>query len=872
MGRNRRRAASAFLALAALAATSCSQLTNLPRLKDSDLDKIVLAQSSRIYAGDGELITTLHGPENRTVVPNNRIPKNLKQAVVAIEDERFYQHNGVDVRAILRALVANVTSGEVREGGSTITQQYVKNALIAPGETAERTLERKINEAALARQLETKLTKRQILARYLNTVYFGKGAYGIQAAARTYFSKAVWNLTLPEIALIAGVIRSPESYDPFDKPKAAIRRRDLVLSQMEKQDYITSEQSASAQAKRLNVVRGVDTDRYPAPYFIDYVKRLIKYDPRFENVGATPEQRESQMFQGGLRIYTTVDLAAQRAAEQAIDEILYQRSDPHGSLVAIDPNSGYVKAMVGGRDFFASRKEDRFAKLNLATVIEPDLDCVRYEKGKRVGECKVPYEPAPGPGAGRQAGSAFKPFTLETAIEAGIPLSKTYDGSGPLVIPGADNGADYTVNNYEGSAFGKISLLEATVNSVNVVYAQLGQEVGVQNVVDTAAAMGIRTPLGAYASAVLGTNSINPLDMASAYGTLATNGDHHPPIAIKRIVDPNGEVLYKDETELEPKVIDPAAAYITTTALEQAATRGTGVLAVAGLGRPAAGKTGTAQEYRDAWFVGYTPDLVASVWVGYPEGQIEMKPSCSGSVQPCRVTRTITSSGVTGGSFPAQIWNYFMLRALADIPASDFTIPAVELISVTVDNRNFCVASRFTPEENRETISFPEGTEPTKKCRVKEDLAEIPNVVGFASVSDAIELVERAGFEVETVDEYSDSYPPGVVVSMSPAGGSKALKGSTVSLGISTKDPSDAGPGGGDGSDENQATVPSVLGLTRAEAEGRLQSAGFEVNAITEAESAPGQARKRSDRVWKQSPSSGSSAPRGSTVTIYVNP
>ncbi|MCA1706894.1 MAG: transglycosylase domain-containing protein, partial [Actinobacteria bacterium] len=275
---NRRRAASLLLAVAALAATSCAQLANLPTLKDSDLARIVLAQSSRIYDGDGHLITTLHGPENRTIVPAAKIPRSLKQAVVAIEDERFYEHDGVDVRAILRALVANVTSGEVKEGGSTITQQYVKNALIAPGETADKTIERKINEAALARQLETKLTKRQILSRYLNTVYFGKGAYGIQAAAKTYFAKPVWKLTLPENAMIAGIIQSPENYDPFDRPKIALKRRNLVLSQMERLGYISVGQEVRAQSQTIKVVPGRDTDRYPAPYFIDYVKRLIKYD------------------------------------------------------------------------------------------------------------------------------------------------------------------------------------------------------------------------------------------------------------------------------------------------------------------------------------------------------------------------------------------------------------------------------------------------------------------------------------------------------------------------------------------------------------------------------------------------------------------
>jgi penicillin-binding protein 1A len=865
MKSNRRRAASALIATLALVTSACSQLSHLPHLKNSDLANIVLAQSSRIYAGNGHLITTLHGPENRTVVPARRIPRNLKHAVVSIEDERFYQHNGVDFRAIFRALVANITSGTVKEGGSTITQQYVKNALIAPGQTAARTLQRKINEAALARQLETKLSKKQILTRYLNTVYFGRGAYGIQAAAKTYFNKPVWNLTLPEDALIAAIIQSPEYYDPFDHPKAALRRRNLVLSQMARLGYISPSQESQAQSGKLKVKDGGPTDKYAAPYFVDYVKRLITYDPRFKNVGDSPEQRQSRLFQGGLRIYTTVDLADQRSAEEAVKTILPYETDPHAALVAIDPTSGHIKAMVGGRNFFATRKQDPFSKLNLATPIEPDLDCERYVKGKEAGACKRPFKPAPAPGSGRQAGSSFKPFALEPAIEQGIPLSKTYDGQGPYVIPGADNGADYTVNNYEGEAFGRISLLDATVNSVNVVFAQLGQEIGVQNVVDTAAKMGIRTPLGAYASAPLGTNPVNPLDMASAYGTFATNGSHHEPVAVKKIVGPGGKVIYKDKS-ISHQVIDASASYITTTALEQVVQRGTGVNAGLGLGRPVAGKTGTAQEYRDAWFVGYTPDLVAAVWMGYPEGQIEMKPSCLGATSPCRVTRTITSGGVVGGSFPAQIWNAFMLRALADVPATPFVPPSSGLTTATIDTRSGCLADKFTPAEFRAVGTFAPGTAPTHTCTAPGDVARVPNVVGFSSVSAAVSLLENAGFTVEQAHENSTSYPPGVVISQSPGGGEKALRGSTVTITISD------GSSGGGTTGGDQATVPTVLGLTRTQAEANLRNAGFSPRTVTESESSPGQARKNSGRVWKQDPASGSQVPHGSTVTIYVNP
>ncbi|MGH2753416.1 MAG: transglycosylase domain-containing protein [Actinomycetota bacterium] len=839
-----RRSAAVLIALFTLAGTACSELANLPTLTAKDLKGIKLAESSKIFAGDGTLITTLHGVENRTIIPLSRIPQHFQDAVISIEDERFYEHEGVDMRAVFRALVRNISSGDVEEGGSTITQQYVKNTLIAPGETAARTLRRKINEAALARQLEEKLTKEQILERYLNTVYFGEGAYGVQAAAKTFFDKGASRLTLSQGALLAGVIRSPESYDPIDRKKAAKKRRNLVISKMEELGYIDALQAERARKKDLQLELGGIRDEYPAPYFVDYVRRLIKSDPRFKAVGKDPEQREQQMFQGGLRIYTTVDLEDQAAAERAVDAILVNGSDPHASVVGIDPRNGYIKAMVGGRDFFARRKEDRFAKLNLATVIEPNLDCERNKKGN----CKKPYTPAPGPGAGRQAGSAFKPFALAAAIDEGIPLSKVFDAAGSqITIPGADNGADYVVQNYEGSSFGKVSLLEATVNSVNIVYALLGQEVGVEDVVETAAEMGIRTPLLPVASAPLGTNSINPLDMASAYGTLATYGEHHPPVAITKIVDKTGRTIYQDRSESR-QVLEPGVAYLTTTALEQVMIRGTGTGAQ--IGRPAAGKTGTAQEYRDAWFVGYTPNYVASVWVGYPEGQIEMKTSCF--VALCRPTRI----QVTGGSWPADIWQTFMTAALADVPVASFSSVG-GTVTVTIDDRTYCLATESTPPKHRVEAQYARGTEPTEQCAAGDEV-EIPDVTGFPE-DDAVRIVEDAGFEVTIVEGPSD-VAPGRVYAQSPGGGQLATPGSTVTLSIST--------GGGGGS----ATVPNVLGLMRAEAESKLRGAGYEVATVVEKEGAQGQAKKRSGRVWKQSPASGTGADRGSTVTIWVNP
>jgi penicillin-binding protein 1A len=838
--------AAVLAVLAALLATSCSQLTDLPKLTEDDL-KLELAESSRIYAADGTLINTLHGEQDRTIIPLTRIPKHVQNAVIAIEDERYWDHEGVDFRAVLRALLTNITSGEIKEGGSTITQQYVKNVIIAPGETAEKTLERKIREAALARQLEKRLSKKEILERYLNTVYFGHGAYGIQAAAKTYFGTGASDLSLGQGALIAGLIRAPEDYDPYDRRRVALKRRNLVLQKMVELDWADPARAAAAQAKGLGLQSVDVSDTYAAPYFLDYVQRLITWDPRFEVVGKNASERTRLLFQGGLRIYTTVDLDMQSAAENAIEQVLTESSDPYGSLVAIEPKTGHLKAMVGGRNYFASRKEDPFSKLNLAILAEPNAGRIRE------GD-EIEYQAE---GTGRQAGSAFKPFALAAAIKKGIPLSKQYKAASHMTFPGADAGGDWNVQNYEGSSFGnKLSLLEATVSSVNVVYAQLILEVGPDAVVEVAEDMGISTDLNAYPSAVLGSNEVNPLSMASGFGTLAANGVHHPPVAITKIVDADGDVIYRDQSQSED-AIEPAISYLTTSALEQVLLRGTAAH-YGQIGRPAAGKTGTAQEWRDAWFVGYTPDLVAAVWVGFPKGQIEMRSVCPvrfiGDREVCRPTRL---AHVTGGSWPTQIWQAFMLRALQGVPASDFPVSG-DLVTVAIDTRNGCLASKFTPPEFRGKGTFAKGTQPTETCREPGDAGRVPDVFGFP-VEDAVRLLRDEGFIVEQVKEPSNTYPPGRVIGQSPAGGERAAKGSTVIITVSVK-----------GKDMRE--VPDVLGLTRPDAEKVLKDAGFKVAVVEEAESDPKDAQKRRGRVWKQAPGGGAEAEEGSTVTIWVNP
>ncbi len=691
MKRLSKRAILVLLAAFALLAASCADwVDEIPELVKKDL-KFNPPESSKLFSDDGTLIKTFHGEQNRTVVNLGQIPKHVQNAVIAIEDQRFWEHDGVDIKAIIRAALANVGSGRIEEGGSTITQQYVKQVIIAPGEIAEESYERKIHEAALSRQIEEELTKKEILERYLNTIYLGQGAYGFQAAAKAYFGIPVKELTLPQGALLAGIIPRPGALDPFKRPKAAKKRRNVVLDRMAALDYISERRAVKLGKKPLGAI-AIDEkqkNRFEAAYFVDYVQKMLVYSPRFKMLGDTPAQRNKSLFQGGLRIHTTVDLDMQTAAENAVASILYESTDPHASLVAIEPSTGHVKTMVGGRDYFAKKNEPngRFAKLNLAILGEPGLG-PKKSGGTSSGE-------------GRQSGSAFKAFTLAAAVEQGVSLSETFKGGACKVFSDIPAWAETPgLCNYEGSAYGMVSLLQATVSSINIVYVELGLEIGMESTTDVAEKMGIRTELLGVPSAPIGTNPVNALGMASGYGTLAAGGVYHRPLAITKIYDTRKEeIVFQADKPQGEAAISPTSAFIVTSALEQVISGGTGT--AANIARPAAGKTGTGQEYRDAWFAGYTPDLAAAVWVGFPEAEIPMTTTRIGSV--------------TGGSWPAQIWQDFMSNALVDTPVTDFA-PTSDLTYVTVDTRSDCLANTFTPSEFAITVPFAPGTAPTLSC------------------------------------------------------------------------------------------------------------------------------------------------------------
>lgn len=582
-----------------------ASINTLPSLKGD----IRPPAASQIYDSNGKLIATTRSVENRVPVSINKIPKDLQNAFVAVEDARFYQHAGIDPRGILRAVWSNVTDRGVSEGGSTITQQLAKNALLSQ----ERTLKRKIQEAFLALQIERQYTKNEILELYLNQIYFGQGAYGVQAAAQVYFGKNVEDLNLAECTMLAGIPKSPNYYSPMNNLKAARERQATVLEQMVKYNYIDQNTASNAEKTKITLAprssQSNNTTSTTASYFIDYVTQQL-----IDKYGA------DSVYKDGLKIYTTLDLDMQSAAEQAMKNLPASRTDsngikqPQGALVAIDPHTGYIKAMVGGRG------DDQF---NRAVMAE------------------------------RQPGSAFKPFVYLAAIESGMNAAS-------IVQDRPVSFGNWSPVNYDGKFHGAVSLRTALVQSLNVPAVKLANQVGIDKPLYYAQQMGISTLVlqGStndrnLASSLGGlTRGVTPLEMASAYGVLANQGVRAEPVAIVKVLDRNGKVIEQNSPR-EKAVINERNAYILTDMMKGVLTHGTG--AAANIGRPSAGKTGTTDDNKDAWFVGFTPDLVAAVWMGYDnDGYL---------------------SGVTGGTIPAKIWHSFMIQSAAKYPVRDFIRP-----------------------------------------------------------------------------------------------------------------------------------------------------------------------------------------------------
>lgn len=575
-----------------------------------------LAQTSRIYAPDGSLIAALHAEYNRELIRLSDIPDHLEDATVAAEDARFFRHSGIDTRAILRALWADLRAGSAVQGGSTITQQYVKNAYI---DKPRRTIFRKVREALYAAQIERSLSKSKILENYLNTVYFGRGAYGVQAAAKSYFNKNAKDLSVSESAQLVGLISSPNRNSPYTQPERAEVRRIFVLERMLRHGYL-DQPTADAAAVEKPAFAKPREEVFKYPWFVDAVKRYLIAKYGYDKV-----------FNGGLRVTATIDPRMQEAAEKIISETLDREGDPHAALVSIDPKTGYVQALVGGRKY-----EDE--KFNIAM------------QGRR------------------QPGSAFKPFVLVAALEDGISTRASYNGPGKFCGIKGYRSKDGCVHNFNNRGFGRITLEKATINSVNTVYIQLARDVGVDKIIRVSKKMGISTTslekdeenlaiaLGGF------TLGVTPLEMASAYATLAAGGEYRTPKFVSEVIDGEGKLLERGPAE-PVRAISPAVASKTTEILKKVITSGTAKRA--NIGRPAAGKTGTAQDYRNAWFVGYTPDASTAVWMGYREKN-----------RPLRNVHGVKQ--VTGGTLPAQIWGDYMKLALAEVSASEFGKPGKE--------------------------------------------------------------------------------------------------------------------------------------------------------------------------------------------------
>jgi penicillin-binding protein 1A len=569
-----------------------------------------LAERTTVYASDGSVLAVLHAGENREPLPLARIPRPVRQAVLAAEDARFFRHGGVDPVALARALAANLATGRIAEGGSTITMQLARLAYLRD---RRRTVARKAKEMLLATMLERRLSKDEILEAYLNTVYLGRGAYGVGAAAQAYFGKPAEDLGLAEGALLASLIEEPSALDPAADRGRARARRDAVLRRMRELGMIDDRALREALAEPVRVTPrstsvGIDMVAPVGASFVEHVKRQLLADPR---LGATPAERADRLFRGGLRVHTTLDLRAQRAAERAVASVLWRPGDPAAALAAVEPSTGAIRALVGGEDARG---------FNLATQ------------------------------ARRSPGSAFKVFTLVAAIEAGIPLDRVY-AAPPSITFRLPTGEVWTVDNYEGAPAGRLSLLDATVFSINTVYAQVVMEVGPRAVVDVARRMGITSPLDPYPAITIGglTYGVSPLEMASAYATLANGGVRVPPYAVTRVEDATGRVLLRNGPEPR-RALTPEVAAAATDALRQVVARGTGRRALR-LGIPAAGKTGTTENYTNSWFVGFTDRLSAAVWIGRPRANVPLY-GIHGWPR------------VYGGSLPAEIWVRFMAATL----------------------------------------------------------------------------------------------------------------------------------------------------------------------------------------------------------------
>jgi len=630
----------------------------------ADLTRFSASPATKLYDSSNppDLIAQL-SIEQRTFVPLSRMPRALQDATVAIEDERFYSHWGLDLWGIARAMVVNTISRRVVEGGSTLTQQLARNLFL----TRERTLQRKINEALLAIQIERQYKKEEILEMYLNQIYFGHGAYGAEQAARAYFGKHVEELTLPECALLAGLPRAPNEYSPRNDPARAIARRNLVLQKMVSNRFVDNAEMKEAQSAALNLR---ETEITNAPYFAAHARKQLE-----ETYGS------QAIYRGGLSVYTTLNLRQQTIAQRALEQglaaaesrIRQTRPDTpaslklQGALVALDPRTGAIMAMVGGRSF----KENEY---NRATQ------------------------------AKRQPGSSFKPFIYTAAMINGYNPSDLINDS-PQQFTGRD-GKAWVPSNYDRKFRGMISLRRSLAYSINNTTVRLLSQVGIYTVISVAKKFGLSGPFRDDLTLGLGTSEVGLLEMVSAYSTFANGGVRAAPYAIRLVKDSHGNILEQHRPQLYP-VTSPQTAYLMLSILQDTLKYGTGVIIRRlGFSRPAGGKTGSTNDFTDAWFIGFTPSLACGIWIGYDD-------------------RRSLGKSMTGGTIAAPIWAEFMTEALENNPAEDFEKPA-GLVTAVIDPASGLLATKECQRTATET--FIEGNAPTRPCNrhtIKKTQAEV---------------------------------------------------------------------------------------------------------------------------------------------------
>lgn len=672
-------ASAVFLVAAALLAAQPARAILGSTRTDDDRARLqlsTLSLRSVVEDRDGAVLGVLHHDENRSPIPLDQVPQHVVDAVLDVEDDSFFEHDGVNLRSILRAALANAESGSVRQGGSTITQQLVKQGLLTP----DRNIERKVKEAVYAVRLEEQMTKEEILEAYLNTVYFGHGAYGVQAAAETYWGVPATQLTIEQGAFLAGIIRNPVQYNPFSEDPTVVQRvrdrRDFALGRMAINGHLTAEQVELL--KLVDLPTGGRKDPLPVRdgYFVEEVKQALLDDPRY-NLGETYQERFNAVFRGGLRVETTFDPRLQTLAQEAVNENIPDTGGRFvGALASVEPSTGAVRAMVSNLDF-------EHAKYNLVT-------------GRG--------------GSGRQAGSSFKAVVLLAALEEGISPNDTIAGSAPCRVTGIKGLVPdpYEPGNYEGTKGGSGPLHKATANSLNCAYIRLGLALdpdpnkSLTKVKDMANRLGLDKVDTAVVSMSLGAKEVTPLQMASAYATMANDGVRHEPYFIERVLDREGKVVFERNRDGE-RVLDANVARAATWTLRKVVESGTGTRARLA-GREVAGKTGTSQEWRDAWFVGYTPQLATAVWMGNPNKQDEM--------------RNVGGIRVTGGSYPARTWAAFMKPALDGQPALKFNDPDLGAFgkATTIKNPKVVGGGAATttapPRRPRRPSSSSESTKP----------------------------------------------------------------------------------------------------------------------------------------------------------------